>query len=122
MLVLDTNIVIAYFAEEKTVVDALEKALAEEESIILPTIVKAETLSYPAIDTITLARMSEWFESVELAILDGQIAEQAAEIRRSTGLKLIDSIVAATALSLNANLITRDQDFKRALQLKIITW
>lgn len=122
MFVLDTNIVIAYFAEEKKVVDALETALADGEAIILPTIVKAETLSYPLIDTTTLTRMRGWFEGAELAVLDGQIAEQAAEIRRTTGLKLIDSIIAATAFALNAKLISRDQDFKRVPELEVITW
>ena len=122
MFVLDTNIVIAYFAEEKKVVDALETALADREPIILPTIVKAETLSYPLIDEMTLTRMRGWFENAELASLDGQIAEQAAEIRRTTGLKLIDSIIAATAFALSAKLISRDQDFKRVPGIEMITW
>ena len=122
MFVLDTNIVIAYFAEEKEVVDTLEKALADGLAVILPTIVKAETLSYPSIDATTLARMREWFNNTEQAVLDSQIAERAAEIRRETGLKLIDSIVAATTFLLNATLVSRDQDFKHIHNLQVMIW
>ena len=122
MLVLDTNIVIAYFAEEEKVVHALEDALESGEELIVPTIVKAETLSYSDIDPVVLERIRAWFKETRLVTLDSMIAERTADIRRATKLKLIDSIIAATALSMQAKLVTRDTDFTRVVELEIMEW
>lgn len=122
MVVIDTNIVIAYFAEDPAVVAALEQKIAEGDRMLLPTIVKAETLSYPSIDGALLARMRRWFDEVTLIPLDGEIAERAADIRRATKLKLIDSIIAATATLYAASLVTRDEDFHRVPALEIVIW
>lgn len=119
---LDTNIVIAYFADEQTVVNNVESAIETGEAISLPTIVKAETLAYQGIGEKTITRMREWFNGVQLISLDSEIAEKAADVRRETRLKLIDSVIAATALAHRAKLATRDEDFNRVSELTVLKW
>ena len=122
MLVLDTNIVIAYFAEEEPVVQALEEILEQGEKVVVPTIVKAETLSYANLGPSILERMQAWFLNTEQLVLDSRIADKAADIRREYRLKLIDAVIAATALSVQAKLVTRDADFMRVSDLETVKW
>ena len=122
MIVLDTNIVIAFFGEEEKVVKALEKALEDGETILLPTIVKAETLGYQGINDDTMARMLQWFKDVILIQLDSELAERAAFLRRERRLKIIDCVIAATALAHNAKLATRDEEFERIAELNLLKW
>lgn len=122
MIVLDTNIVIAFFGEEEKVVKAVEKALEDGETILLPTIVKAETLGYQGINDDTMARMLQWFKDAILIQLDSELAERAAMLRRDKKLKLIDCIIAATALAHRAKLATRDEEFGRIAELTVLKW
>lgn len=122
MIVLDTNIVIAFFGEEEKVVKAVEKALEDGETILLPTIVKAETLGYQGINDDTMARMLQWFKDAILIQLDSDLAERAAFLRRERRLKLIDCVIAATALAHNAKLATRDEEFERISELTLLKW
>lgn len=52
--------------------------------------------------------------------LDFWIAELAAEVRRKHKVKLIDAIIAATALSTNSMLVTKNtRDFQKITELKL---
>ena len=54
--------------------------------------------------------------------LSTDIAESAARLRGSLGLKLADAIQAASALAINAAaLVTHDRDFSRVRTLRIIS-
>lgn len=118
MIVVDTNIAIAYLADDEMVKSKLEAALISGEKIKVPTIVIAEILSYPNLDEATLQDTRAWLAAVETAPLDIEIAEAAASIRRTYKFKLIDSIVAATAMLSQATLATRDQEFKKITELR----
>lgn len=123
MIVVDTNIVIAYFGEDTHVIERIESAVTSGETIIVPTIVIAETLAYSNIDEILIARIHRWLETgVVVREFDLSLAEQSAAIRRETKLKLTDSAIAATALAHGASLATRDQQFKRVHGLTILEW
>lgn len=47
-------------------------------------------------------------EKADLVLINNKIIDQAIEIRKETGLKLPDSVIAATAIENNAILITSD--------------
>lgn len=54
--------------------------------------------------------------------LDMDIAESAARLRASLGLKLADAVQAASALAINAAaLVTHDRDFSRVRALRVIS-
>ena len=122
MIVVDTNIVIAYLGHEEGVVVRIRQVIAEGEEIVVPTVVVAETLAYPGIDDETIERTRKWFSEIIVMSLDLEIAERAAALRRETGLKIIDSIVIATALENHAKLASRDAAFKKIEGLSLLAW
>ncbi len=59
-------------------------------------------------------------ESWQVVDLDADIAESAARLRATLGLKLADAVQAASALAINAAaLVTHDRDFSRLTALKV---
>jgi len=54
--------------------------------------------------------------------LDADIAESAARLRGSYGLKLPDAVQLASALAINADaLVTHDRDFSRVSGITVLT-
>jgi predicted nucleic acid-binding protein len=73
-------------------------------------------------DDAVVRRYRAVLDSWRVVDLDADIAESAARLRASLGLKLADAIQAASALAINAAaLVTHDRDFSRVRSLKIIS-
>jgi predicted nucleic acid-binding protein len=73
-------------------------------------------------DDAVVRRYRAILDSWRVIDLDADIAESAARLRASLGLKLADSIQAASALAINAAaLVTHDRDFSRVRSLKIMS-
>ena len=90
----------------------------------ITTITIAEVLTGPlrAGDDALAQRYRAIFEAWQLVPLDIDIAESAARLRASLGLKLADAVQAASALATNAAaLVTHDRDFSRVRALRIIS-
>jgi len=88
------------------------------------TITVAEVLTGPlrAGDEALARRYRAILETWEAIPLDVGIAESAARLRASLGLKLADAIQAASALAIDAAaLVTHDRDFSRVRALRIIS-
>jgi predicted nucleic acid-binding protein len=88
------------------------------------TITVAEVLTGPlqAGDDALAQRYRAILESWQPIPLDLDIAESAARLRASLGLKLADAVQAASALAANAAaLLTHDRDFSRVRALRIIS-
>lgn len=88
------------------------------------TITVAEVLTGPlqAGDHALAQRYRAILESWQPIPLDLDIAENAASLRASLGLKLADAVQAASALTANAAaLVTHDRDFSRVRALRIIS-
>lgn len=118
MYVLDTNILIYHAAGEEATATFFNEH--RNDIFYVPSIVVAEFLSYPLI-TESAARAFKSFVSQTIIVnLDFALAELAAEARRKYRVKLMDAIVAATALTANATLITKNtRDFKRIAGLQL---
>ncbi len=119
MFVLDTNILIYYAANDRLVVEFLERN--ESNPIYIPTIVVAEFLSFRLI-TPTAVRIFEQFEKQAYIFpLDLSVAHLAAQIRKESNLKLADAIIAATALVTGSAVVTRNvRDFRKVRDLLVI--
>ncbi|MBZ5544646.1 MAG: type II toxin-antitoxin system VapC family toxin [Acidobacteriia bacterium] len=104
--VLDTNAIL-YLLGGK-----LAKPLPPAEYSI-SVISEMELLSYPAVDEAALARIRDFLGEVVVIDLTEDIRELAIRLRRQHLLKLPDAIVAATALSLQAELVTNDEKLLR---------
>lgn len=76
-----------------------------------------ELLSYPSLDEAALAQIRRFLSEVTLVDLTQEIRELAVRLRRQHALKLPDAIIAGTALSLQAQLVTNDEKLLRVPSL-----
>ena len=76
-----------------------------------------ELLSYPSLDEAALNQIRAFLSDVTVVELSEQVRELAIGLRRRHMLKLPDAIVAATALSLQTQLITNDVKLLRVPNL-----
>jgi predicted nucleic acid-binding protein len=73
-------------------------------------------------DEAAVHRYRATFESWQVVDLNMSIAESAARLRASLGLRTADAIQAASALEINAAaLVTHDRDFARMRSLRVIS-
>ena len=96
MYVLDTNVLIYHAAGDTTVAAFFDEH--RYDIFYVPSIVVAEFLSYPLITALAVHAFRSFVSQTIVVNLDFLIAEQAATVRRAHKVKLIDAIVAATAL------------------------
>jgi predicted nucleic acid-binding protein len=90
---------------------------------VVTTVTIAEVLTGPlkASDGALARRYRSILESWQSIPLDIDIAEGAARLRATLGLKLADAVQAASALGINAAaLVTHDHDFSRVQPLRVI--
>ena len=80
----------------------------DEAQLFASVIVRMELLSKPDMQTDEERQILEFLGRLKIIPLNEEIEKKAIEIRRSTKLKLPDSIVAATSIILDAILITDD--------------
>ena len=80
-----------------------------------------EVLGFPGLTTEDEAMFEALFANLHLHEVSITILRKAAELRRNRRMKLGDSIVAATALTIGADLVTRNvDDFKHLAGMRII--
>ena len=74
----------------------------------ISVISEMELLSYPSLDEAAQAKIEEFLSEVRIVGLTEEVKDLAIRLRKEHSLKLPDAIVAATALSLGASLLTND--------------
>ena len=104
--VLDTNAIL-YFLGGR-----LAKPLPPGQYFV-SVISEMELLSYPSLDAAALERIDAFLSEVVVIGLTNEVKNLAIRLRRDQALKMPDAIVAATALSLQAELLTNDQKLLR---------
>jgi predicted nucleic acid-binding protein len=103
--VLDTNAAINYLNDRISLTDF------SDAEFFVSVITELELFSKPSITPGEEAMISEFLkDNVTIVDLDPRIKEETIAIRRSTRLKLPDSIIAATSIVLGATLLTHDTD------------
>ena len=101
-----------------------ERHAAGELGFAITTVSIAEVLTGPLRkgDEALTKRYRAVLESWQVVDLTADIAESAARLRGSLGLRLADAIQAASALAINADaLATHDRDFSRLKALAVIS-
>ena len=89
--------------------------------VVVSAIVRAEVLAWHGhlMESLDAARLL--LDVCELVPVNATIADEGARIRRETGLKLPDALIAATALLRSAALVTANgRDFRRVPGLEIV--
>jgi predicted nucleic acid-binding protein len=122
-MTIDANIVIAYLAGERVVIETLSQWREAGQPLFLLTMAEAEILSFsewtPEESRATEAFLEEGFTSIAF---DRRVARLAAAIRQRTAIKLPDAAIAATAMVTHTPLVTRNQrDFKNVSGLTVLT-
>ncbi len=119
-MTLDSNILIFYLNDEPAVVTVVEEWIAQRETLFISSITAAEVLSPPGLTSADEGRILGFLGNFHTIPFDLDLARIAAMVRRVYGLKLADAAVAATALSRDHRLATRDRIFRRVKELEIV--
>ena len=120
MIVFDTNIIIYYIQEIPNVVNWVDKAQMRGEELAVSAMTLVELFSYPNITHDEIFAIERWCNIVFIVDVDVVIARQASLIRRNYNLTAVDSVIAASAMILSADLITNDAIFKRVPNINVI--
>lgn len=116
---LDTNIVIEGVAGSDPAVTALQEAV-ESEWVGYSAITRLELFGYPALTPEEERALSVTIEQFEDVAVTHAIIDQAIQLRRTNRIKVPDAIIAATAVVMDAVLITRNEnDFKVSEKLEV---
>lgn len=105
---LDTNIVLYLLSGDLTIAN-----LIHNKEIYLSFITEIELLSFRDITDVELSSVKEFLGSCKVVDINEHIKERTVGIRKYHGLKLPDSIIAATSEYLGIPLLTADKAFKR---------
>lgn len=116
-----------YLIDTNTVIDYLDKKLPTESNIFfenldvnLSIISRIELLAWRQASESQLFMLNMAISAAFVIDIDEDIVLKTIEIRRNHRLKLPDAIIAATALTNNLILLTRNlSDFKKGTGLKV---
>ena len=111
-LFLDTNIVLYLLAGDKTLAEMLN-----DKSIYVSFITEMELLSYKQLNTVEETRINSFLKDALIVDMSSPIKRKAVAIRKSTGMKLPDSIIAASSIHLGIPLLTADSGFSKVKSL-----
>jgi predicted nucleic acid-binding protein len=89
--------------------------------VLISAIVRAEVLAWHGHSTESLDAARVLLDVCELVPVTAAMADEAARIRRETGLKLPDALIAAMALLQSVALVTANgKDFRRVPGLALV--
>lgn len=117
---LDTNILIYYWKNDipKAERDKIEEIL--KHSFIISIITKIELLGWRMHTPGGFEKAKEFLEQAEVLPIDDELAELTIALKRNNNIKLADALIAATALSNNLVLVTRNySNFSTLAELEI---
>ncbi len=110
--VVDTNFVLDFLKGYPAHVNFMRAHIGRV--VWISVITEIELFSFHALTEKERDALSAFMASVVVASLDERIKDIAIAFRRATRHKLPDSIIAATAISLGAVLMTNDDRLKKA--------
>jgi len=121
-LVFDSSALILFLndALPPETVDLLYHCL-HSRRLVVSAVVRAEILAWPSHSAMSLATALALLDACQLVAVNAVVADEGARIRRETGLKLPDALIAATAVLQSAALVTANaKDFRRVPGLTLI--
>lgn len=122
MYTLDTNAIIYTVKGDTKAIPILRDILADGATpIYVATITETELFSFQKLEIDEAKLIEDFLQKITRVSLDSQIARGAAVLRRKYGLKLADSIIAATAGFTNSTVVTRNiEDFQKVPGLRLL--
>lgn len=122
VLVFDSSALILFLNDALPIetVDLLNRHLPTGR-VLISAIVRAEILAWHGHSASSLDAARVLLDVCELVPVNATVADEGARIRRETGLKLPDALIAATALLQSAALVTANgKDFRRVPGLALV--
>lgn len=122
-MTIDANIVIGYLNGDPDIIDTLTGWKKDSITLFLSTIAEAEVLSYSKLTPQERQATAKFLEENFVSIpCDRGIAREASRLRSASSIRLPDAIIAASALSLNIPLVTRNiRDFRNIQSLQVVS-
>ena len=112
---LDTNAVLYILNGDKALAELLNG-----EKLYVSIITEMELLSYRDITAKEKQQIKNFLTGFIIVQIDDEIRDQTIEIKKSTHLKLPDSIIAATAIILDIPFVTSDKQFRTVNDLDLL--
>jgi len=120
-IVLDTNAIVFLLDGNKQIINILKDA----KWIGISVISCIEFKAFSGLDKSDEQLFDEFIKRVEvIGILpsNDELIERVIRCRRKYRIKIPDAIIASTALSANASLLTADSDFEKIKELTLVKW
>lgn len=112
---LDTNAVLYILGGDETLSDFLF-----EKELYISVITEMELLSYKNISVKEKHTIESFLEDFVIVNIDEKLKLNTIEVKKNSNMKLPDSIIAATAITLKLPLITSDKQFKTIADLNLV--
>lgn len=112
---LDTNIVLYLLRGDKDI-----PSLIKGSDIYISFITEMELLSFPKLSSIELAKIELLLKDVLILEFNAEIKRTAIRLRAKYNLGLPDSIVAASSLFLNIQLISADKSLSKIKEIDFV--
>lgn len=112
---LDTNAVLYILGGDETLSDFLF-----EKELYISVITEMELLSYKNISVKEKHTIESFLEDFVIVNIDEKLKLNTIEVKKNSNMKLPDSIIAATAITLKLPLITSDKQFKTIGDLNLV--
>jgi predicted nucleic acid-binding protein len=106
---LDTNVVLGLLKGHPPAVALVQRSGMSLQRSAVSQITRMELLGFPGLQAEEEAVISAFLQTCHVSLLDTSVEKVAIALRRRAGLKLPDSIVAATALTHGWQLLTLDE-------------
>ncbi len=117
----DTNIFIYYLNAEQHVEKLFSKNFLTANNIFYSVLTEIELLSFPGLKESENRLIRELLEKFLPISLTEEIKEKTIEIKKNFKIGIADAVIAASAIVLNASLVTRDEpDFNKIKELTLI--
>ena len=121
MYLIDTNMLI-YYSNGSIPADFradMDRILTE--SFRVSIITKLEYLGWSGFDSDSFDKAKEFVENAETINIDQDITHRTISLRREGGIRLADAVIAATAISRQLTLVTRNEnDFLNVPDISVL--
>ena len=111
---LDTNIILYILSGDKIIANYLQNQI-----LYTSVICEIELFSYKSISVNQEKEIKSFLKEFRIVAIDPSVKELAIQIRKKYSLKIPDSIIAATSVSLGIPLVTADKGFKKVSELTL---
>lgn len=120
MITIDSNIVIAYLAEDTEVSPFLDACREKGVYLYISTVVASEVLAFEMTDA-ERKIVKNFLKNFILVPFTENLVDLVANLRMKSKIKLPDAIIAATALHTKTPLLTRNtKDFRKIEGLQLL--